>query len=190
MTDPADWSWKLQEAVDRIRTRYEHIGRKTGAPFLAVVYPPEAEAAVLKEWRTQISALGDEYDVRTIDVLDATMSVVSDLGAENIVESIHAPMPGSNPETELGNMWVDTVTEKVSENARRSEGKKVVVVLERLGALYPATGPAMVMRRLWDSQQAALEGPVIVLIPGTLVDRRVYSFVNQTDEFMYRGDIL
>ena len=25
---------------------YEHIGRKTGAPFLAIVYPPEAERSV------------------------------------------------------------------------------------------------------------------------------------------------
>ena len=29
-----DWGWKLREATERVRTRYEHIGRKTGAAFL------------------------------------------------------------------------------------------------------------------------------------------------------------
>ena len=48
-----DWQWKIGEAVERVRTRYEFIGRKTGAPFLAVVYPPEAETAFLKEWHAQ-----------------------------------------------------------------------------------------------------------------------------------------
>ena len=48
-----DWRWKIGEAIERIRTRYDYIGRKTGAPFLALVYPPEAEPAVLKEWHTQ-----------------------------------------------------------------------------------------------------------------------------------------
>ena len=51
MIGQVDWQWKLREAVDTIRARYDQIGRKTGAPFLAIVYPPEAEAAVLKEWR-------------------------------------------------------------------------------------------------------------------------------------------
>ena len=46
MTGQSDWQWKLREAVDTIKARYDQIGRKTGAPFLAVVYPPEAEAAV------------------------------------------------------------------------------------------------------------------------------------------------
>ena len=44
-----DWRWKIGEAIERVRTRYEFIGRKTGAPFLALVYPPVAEAAFLKE---------------------------------------------------------------------------------------------------------------------------------------------
>ena len=43
-----------REAIERIRSRYEHIGRKTGAPFLAVVYPAELETAVLKEWQRHL----------------------------------------------------------------------------------------------------------------------------------------
>jgi len=53
----SDWRWKIGEVAERLRTRYEHIGRKTGAPFLALVYPPEAEASVLREWHTVADSL-------------------------------------------------------------------------------------------------------------------------------------
>jgi hypothetical protein len=49
MNGAGNWEWKLREAVERVRTRYEHIGRKTGAPFLAIIYTPESERAVLRE---------------------------------------------------------------------------------------------------------------------------------------------
>ena len=82
-----DWRWKIGEAIERIRTRYDYIGRKTGAPFLALVYPPEAELAVLKEWRTQTSALRPEFDVRTIDTLKITQQVLSAIGTENYLST-------------------------------------------------------------------------------------------------------
>lgn len=190
MSAGVDWSWKLREATERRKTRYAYIGRKTGAPFLAIVYPPEAEAAVLKEWHTLLHTLSPGFDVRVIDVLATTMATVQDLGAENIVGVMADPMPGSSPETELGHLWVAATAVKVREEACRPSTGKVVVVLERLAALYPVTGPRAVMQELWGSEQQALEGPVVVLIPGTLVEPRVYSFVNQREEFMYRGDIL
>jgi hypothetical protein len=52
MSQTVDWGWKLREAVERLKTQYDHIGRKTGARFLGIVYPLEAEAAALKEWHT------------------------------------------------------------------------------------------------------------------------------------------
>jgi len=189
MKDSVDWSWKLREAVERIKTRYDHIGRKTGAPFLAIVYPPEAEAAVLKEWRTLLATLGNNFEIKFIDVLEVTMSTVEEIGTENIVNSINQPMAGSNPESELGNMWVNAVATAVRASAKEDCAKKKVIVLEHLAALYPATGPRAVMQSLWDSTQTSLDGPLVVLIPGTLVDQRVYSFVNQRHEFMYRGDL-
>ena len=187
-----DWSWKLREALERVKTRYDHIGRKTGQffPSPRVVYPPEAETAVLKEWKTLVGTLGDGFDVRTIDVLEVTSSVVDDLGAENVVEVLTNPMPGASPEAELGSMWTTALAARVKElSAGRGRGR-TVVVLERLAALYPATGPRAVMQNLWDCEQEALEGPVIVLIPGTLVEPRVYLFLDRREEFMYRGDIL
>ncbi len=190
MTHLDDWSWKLREAIERIKTRYEHIGRKTGAPFLAIVYPPEAETAVLKEWHMLIDTLGPEFEVKLIDVLAVTMSVVEELGGKNIVGAMVDPMPGSDPEVELGHMWVRAVATAVQAGMQQHPAPRPVVVLERLAALYPATGPRAVMQALWDSEQSALDGPVIVLIPGKMEESRVYTFVNQRQELMYRGDIL
>jgi len=65
-----DWGWKLREAVERIKTAYAHIGRSSGAPILAILYPPEQEIAVLKEWHTLMASLQGTYDVRTVDALE------------------------------------------------------------------------------------------------------------------------
>lgn len=190
MSNLVDWGRKLREAVEQIKTRYDQIGWKTGAPFLAVVYPPEAEPAVFKEWRTLTGGLGSEFNIRTIDVLKVTRSAIEELGCENILSAIASPMPGSNPETELGHMWVMAVAQKVREAFSQSSGAKIVVVLECLTALYPATGPEAMMQALWENGYSGIEGPVIVLITGTLIERRVFVFVDQREESMYRGDIL
>lgn len=185
-----DWRRKIGEAIERIRTRYEFIGRKTGAPFLAVVYPPEAERAVLKEWRTQCSTLHPEIEVRQVDVLDVTHRIITEIGATNIISSMDDPMPGSDPQAELGGLWISAVAEAVESRLSEPGNGKPVVSLERLAALYPAAGPRDVMQRLWDSAQSALNGPVVVMIPGHVVESRTYSFVGNRDEFMYRGDLL
>lgn len=185
-----DWRWKIGEAVERIRTRYDYIGRKTGAPFLALVYPPEVEVALHKEWQTQTKALRPEFDVRMIDTLDVTQKVLSDIGAENVVASLDDPMPGSDPQSELGQLWVKSVAEAVQATLSKSGMGRPVASLQRLAALYPAAGPRDVMQRLWDSNQSTLDGPVVVLIPGHVVGPRTFSFVGKHDEFMYRGDLL
>lgn len=190
MPEPVDWSWKIREAIERIKTRYRHIGRKTGVPFLAVIYPCDAEGAFLKEWRTQASTLGPEFELYSIDVLEITMSVVSKLGANHIVGAMEDPMPGSNPELDLGHMWITAVARAVCEKGAKPTAKKPVIVLERLAALYPAAGPRAVMQELWGNEHCLLDWPVVFLIPGTLIDRRIYAFVDQREEFMYRGDIL
>jgi hypothetical protein len=179
-----------QPQIDRIRTRYEFIGRKTGAPFLAVVYPPEVERAVLHEWRTQCSTLYPEIDVRPVDVLEVTHNVITEIGATNIVSSMSDPMPGSDPQAELGGLWISAVAETVESRLSEPGTGKPVVSLERLAALYPAAGPRDVMQRLWDSAQSALNGPVVMMIPGHVAEARTYSFVGKRDEFMYRGDLL
>jgi hypothetical protein len=191
MNQSEDWLTKLRQAIERIRTRYDHIGRKTGAPFLAIVYPPESEREVLREWSTLTDSLCSEYAFREIDVMNLTMVESEKLGVKNIVSLLNDPMPGSPAELELGQIWVTAVANAVKEKAQEHyEGKRLVVVLKGLAALYPVTGPRAVMQSLWDSQQSILNGPVVVFIPGSLREPRVYKFLNLIEEFMYRGDIM
>lgn len=191
MNQSVDWAQKLRHAIERITKRYEHIGRKTGAPFLAIVYPPDSEREVLREWKTLTDSLYADYDFREIDAMALITAEVEKHGVENIVALLEKPMPGSNAKLELGQMWVTAVANAVKEESQKSsKSKRIVVVLRGLAALYPATGPRAVMQTLWDSQQSVLAGPVVVFIPGSLVESRVYSFLNLREEFMYRGDIL
>lgn len=184
-----DWRWKIGEAVDRLRTRYDYIGRKTGAPFLALVYPVEAEASVLKEWHTQTDALRPEIDVRTVDVLAVTQAILADIGVDTIVDAMNDPMPGSDPQSELGQLWITAIGEVIRTAAAQPGTGKPVVSLERLAAVYPAAGPRDVMQFLWDIADV-YDGPIVILIPGELRGARTYAFLGKEDEFMYRGDLL
>jgi len=191
MNQSVDWAGKLRLAIERITTRYEYIGRKTGAPFLAIVYPPNSEREVLREWNTLTNSLSFEYDFREIDVMAITMGEVEKHGVDNIVALLENPMPGSDAKSELGQIWVKAVADAVKEKFKiSSKGKRTVVVLQGLASLYPATGPRAVMQTLWDSQQSIIDGPVVVFIPGSLVESRVYKFLNLEEEFMYRGNLL
>jgi len=189
-TGMPEWNKTLCEAVGRLQIRYDQIGRKTGAPFLAIVYPLELEKQVLKEWDTLVKSLGEDFQVMTLDVFEITHTITSQIGLDTVLESMKDPEPGCDPERELGNLWLSGLQEQIESAFRSRIGKKPVIVLKHLAALYPAAGPQILMQRLWDSSQNALEGPVVLLIPGTLIEPRRYSFLNVRDEFMYRGEIL
>jgi hypothetical protein len=184
------WRWAIGEAIERIRGRYQHIGRKTGAPFLALVYPPEEEVAVLHEWRTQATTLSPEFDLHTVNVLEVTQSVLADFGLDNVLEALRDPMPGSDPTADLGRAWLGAVVDAVHRDFAKASGGRPILCLERLAALYPVCGPQHLMQQMWDSAQSDLAGPVLVLIPGKRVAPRVYSFVELREEFMYRGDLI
>ena len=185
-----DWSWKLREAVDRIKNSYDHIGRGTGAPFLAIVYPPDAEASVDKEWNALLGSFGPEYQITSISILDLSSKVLEELGIENVIETMLDPMPGSNPETELGNLWLSEVVKTIQQATEEKLAGKQIIVLYQLAALYPATNPRSLMQALWDTSEVKLNGPVVIFIPGRLLEPRVYEFLNVQRELMYRGDIL
>ena len=74
---------------------------------------------MLKEWKTLAGTLGAEFDVRTIDVLEVTSSVIDELGAESIVEVLANPMPGASPEAELGSMWATALAARVKRADRQ-----------------------------------------------------------------------
>ena len=185
-----DRKWKIGEAITRIQTRYDFIGRKTGVPFLAVVYPFFAEMAVLREWHTQTRALQPDIDVKAIDVLAVTQSVLSDLGEDNVVESLNDEEWGTSAREDLNRLWVSAIADEVRLKMMEESPGKPVLSIEHISALYPASGPWDVMQRLWNDAELSLDCPVIVLIPGTLTGARHYRFLDKRDEFMYRGDLL
>ena len=137
-----DWQWKLAEAVKRIQERYAYVGSKTGASLLAIVYPPEAENAVYREWDAQIARLGSDYDIQTVDVLAITVQAVADLGSEHVVASIADPMPGSNPEAELGRMWITAVTREIHDRLDNSQAESAGCCSAQRGRPLPGHQPA------------------------------------------------
>lgn len=145
---------------------------------------------MLREWHVLTDTLRPEFDVKTLDVLETTSAAVDELGCANVVDAIANPMPGSNPQTELADLWIKAVASRVRELASQPHEGRPIVALEALAALYPVAGPRDVMQKLWDSDNGTLNVPVVVLIPGELRERKVYSFLNCRDELMYRGDIL
>jgi hypothetical protein len=44
------------------------------------------------------------------------MQVVAEIGVEVIMDTISQPMPGSNPESEPGQMWLEAVVAKVQQH--------------------------------------------------------------------------
>tara|TARA_Y100000031_G_scaffold145311_1_gene177761 strand:- start:111 stop:683 length:573 start_codon:yes stop_codon:yes gene_type:complete len=190
MSRSNDWKGKLQESVDRVKSGYETVGRGTGARFLAIVYPPDEELAVLREWKVVTRSLEPDYIVHSIDIMHITNNVVSEIGAETIASEIQNPtMAGSSPITDLANLWLDRIVEEIRKCSEVKVEGRIVISLERLAALYPVAGPRDLMQRLWDSDWS-IPCPVIFLIPGHLKEARVYSFLDKQDEFLYRGVII
>lgn len=185
-----DWQRKIVEVIETLKTRYDHIGSKSGVPFLAVVYPSEAQESFFQEWLTHASAVKQEITIHHVNVLSITQQVISELGADNIVESIDNPLVGSDPQSELGKLWISSIVKAVNSTFDKIATPKPVVCLTHLAALYPATGPRSLMQALWGDGQGNLKGPVILFIPGTISGTRKYCFLCQQEEFMYRGDLL
>jgi hypothetical protein len=186
-----DWAWKIEEAVEIIRERYDHIGRKTGAPFLAVVYDPEAERQVLTRWRDRAESLKPDFAISELDVAEIVSASVQDLGGPQVVaELMNNPMPGSDPSAELARVWLGAISRGVREAFRNVVAGRPVAVLEKLAGLHPVSSPRALMQALWDDDHASLNGPVVLLVPGRIVHAKTYLFLGEKEEFMYRGDIL
>ena len=60
-------------------------------------------------------------------------------------------------------------------------------VITSLLILQAVTSPQAVMKTL---EQGGVEGLVVFLIPGKIKSRNVYSFINQREHSMYRGDLI
>ncbi|MFH1983211.1 MAG: hypothetical protein ABIL58_15315 [Pseudomonadota bacterium] len=186
----ADIAWKLKEAASRIKQRYAFIGHQSGAPFLAIVFPHEQEKWTMGEWRAQAAFFDDQYDLIDIDLLAITTQCIENLGPENLIAAQEDPMPGADPDVELANLWVSEIIATILDRLSAHHGKPPVLVIEKTAALHPVTGPKYLLQQLWDLHSEKIQCPVVIFIPGRLVEKRVYLFLNTKEEFMYRGEIL
>ena len=184
-----DWRDKVHRAIERVTEQYDNIGRMTGIPVLGVIVSPDVEENVINEWRIQSNTISG-YRFEEIDVLKLTTDEVESLGVDHVVEMIENPMPGANPESELGNIWVKAILDKIFELcSERDEAERLVVYLTRLGALYPASTPRALVQSMLE-RRGTLSTPIILFIPGSLTEPRAYKFLDSVEEFMYRGDLI
>jgi len=186
-----DWQWTVHEAITTLSTRYEAIGRMTGVPFLALVYPPTEERGFWHELRLQLDALRPGIDARYLDLLSLTTRVLEEVGLDTIIESLEDPFLTADARADLGRLWLDRVQGEIRALSSSRDGSgRPVIVIESIAALYPAAGPFMLMQTLWNDEQTRIEAPVLVPIPGTLEGPRSYRFLDRDVELMYRGDLL
>jgi hypothetical protein len=184
-----DWKLKVHRGIERVTSRYDNVGRKTGIPVLGIVISPDLEDAALKEWKVQARTFSD-FEFIEINVLELTTKEVEKLGVDNIVYSLENPLPGSDPESELGDMWVKSIVDKIFKIIDKSlESDKKIIYLSRLGALYPASSPYEIVKQLVEVRKD-LTFPVILFIPGKQTELKVYKYLNLKSEFMYRGELV
>jgi len=183
-------SWKIRDAAERVLKDHDVIGHQTGAKLLAIVYPHEKEAWVLKEWRTQAGIFSDRYDLIPIDLLQITTGCMEKAGIDNILEFMNDPMPGSCPDEALATLWVDEIMSTAVSAISGHRGKQPVLVIQKTAALYPVTGPRFLLQQLWDKYSRAINCLVVIFIPGEIIDPRQYRFLNIREEYLYRGILL
>ncbi|MGD9938154.1 MAG: hypothetical protein AB7S61_11875 [Methanoregulaceae archaeon] len=186
-----DWKRTIHEAIATIDTRYGAIGSTTGVPFLAIVYPPAVERGFWNELRFQLEALRPRIDARYLDLLSLTTRTIDELGLDTVIGSLEDPFTAVDARADLGRLWLDHAREEVRKLTTQTDRPgRPVIVIESIAALYPAAGPFMLMQTLWNDEEARLEAPVLVPIPGTREGPRSYRFLDRDVELMYRGDLL
>ena len=186
-----DWRWTIHEAIATLDTRYGAIGSMTGVPFLALVYPPGVERGFWHELRFQLEALRPRIDARYLDLLALTTRAIDEIGLETVIGSLEDPFTIADAQADLGRLWLDRARQEVRALADlRDRPGRPVIVIESIAALYPAAGPFMLMQTLWNDEEARIDAPVLVPIPGSLEGPRSYRFLDRDVELMYRGDLL
>ncbi len=184
-----EWRDKVHRAIERVTDQYLNIGRMTGIPVLGIIISPDMEENAVQEWIIQSNTLND-FHFEGIDVLELTTDEVERFGVDNIVNMIEKPMPGAKPESDLGNIWVKAIADKIFEiTSGWKNDEKLVIYLTRLGALHPVSTPRALVQYLIESRDS-LSVPIIIFIPGSLTEPRAYKYLDLVEEFMYRGEII
>jgi hypothetical protein len=112
------------------------------------------------------------------------------LSVEDLIAAQQDPMPGADPEAELADLWISEIVQTMQSRLSEHRGKPPVLVIEKTAALHPVAGPRFLLQQLWDIHSEKIQCPVVIFIPGRMVEKRSYLFLNTKQEFMYRGDIL
>lgn len=181
---------KVHEAIHRLRNSYGMIGKKTGLPYLAIVFPPSDEYEVLREWHFQMDTFQEEFHCIPIDVVKCSQKVLNYVGIEKVRETFHDETLVQNAKRDLGVMWIREIGKEIKRGYSSDTEKKVVFSIERTGGLYPVTNPYVMMEQLWNDNSITLDHPLIVFIPGSITGSRHYNFLDRDELLMYHGDMI
>ena len=123
-----NWHWAIDEAMNAITTRYDAIGRTTGVPFLAIIYPPGEERGFWHELEVRLNALSPGIESRYVDLLGLTTRVIEETGIDQVVEVLEDPFLATQAESDLARLWLDAVRDEFAEYTA-----VIVVLLAVLG---------------------------------------------------------
>jgi len=183
------WKDVVRDAFNDVISRYDQIGRKTGGRTLSLIISPQAEDLAVKEWKSYISSVRDEFVFHEVDMLELTVEETEKIGLETVVGLLDKPMVGEDPYKALGLVWEDTAIKKVQSLCNVEQGRKPIIYMTKLSALHPATTPKNILQKLWKNIDT-ITAPVVLFLPGTEQEARTYLYLDKIKEYVYRGDII
>ncbi len=178
---------KIAELERRLLTKRDQIGRGVGVPFLLLLHAPAEELRVRREAQALIVRLRAQG--LTVDRIDGHQVLIEHLESQGELErAIRAERraPERLRELGLGEGLADAVVERVA-TAARQLGDTDVIILTRLGALYPFLLPTVLQERLAGRR---LGIPIIFLVPADEDQSGDYLFLGVERARRYRGTYL
>ena len=178
---------KLAELEHRLITGHEQVGRGIGVPFLLVLYPPSEELRVRRDVSSLVAKLRSEG--RHVEVVDCNQVLLDYLNRTGELQrAIRAEKrnPGALRAFGIGEALAEALVERVV-TAQQAMAAPGVVVLTRLGALYPFLLPPVVQERLAGRR---MHVPVVFLVPAEDDNGGDYLFLGVEKARRYRGTYL
>jgi hypothetical protein len=178
---------KLAELEYRLLTGHEQIGRGVGVPFLLVLYPLGEELWVRRDMNSLVAKLRAEgWQVEVIDCNQVLLDYLQHTGELQRAIRAEKRNPGSLREFGIGEALAEALVERVV-TGQQQMTRPGVVVLTRIGALYPFLLPPVVQERLAGRQ---VHVPIVFLIPAEDDNGGDYLFLGIEKARRYRGTYL
>jgi hypothetical protein len=170
--------------VSRLQTSYDGIGHSSGRPFLYFVYHPADEPRVQK--------LAYEYfrDQATltfcqIDILQTAIASLRNQ-EERRMQFLNDPTRRASSTEAILKLWARRLCLEIeAAQGRIDDGKRPVVVLRNLAALYPLSNPSALLEFLAEQEPRCLSTgkivPIVLMVPGSRPPQtsRLYWFLDQ-----------